>query len=93
MKSTLTLLTLTVLMVFGSRFLPAQTIFLRITKRYLNLPVSHVQNWDSMQFRLSDKSERSFRIRLAYDKPDYGLGCGYDLHFNANYGIIGRVAD
>jgi fructan beta-fructosidase len=75
MKSIVTLLALTVLMVCSSRVLPAQTLSLTITKRYLNLPVSQAQNRGTMQFRLPDKLERSFKIRLASDKPDYWVFC------------------
>ncbi|GAB3327106.1 glycoside hydrolase family 32 protein [Larkinella ripae] len=75
MKSTPLLIALTVSMVFGSRFLPAQTLSLTITKRYLNLPVSQAQNRGTMQFRIQNKPERSFKIRLASDKPDYWVFC------------------
>lgn len=75
MKSVVKILILLELMGFGGRSLPAQTRSLTITKRYLNLPVSQTQNRGTMQFRVNDKQERSFKIRLATDKPDYWVFC------------------
>ncbi|GAB3925759.1 2,6-beta-D-fructofuranosidase [Larkinella terrae] len=75
MRSILKHITLTVMLVFGSRLLPAQNLSLTITKRYLNLPVSQTQNRGIMQFRVQGKPERSFKIRLATDKPDYWVFC------------------
>jgi fructan beta-fructosidase len=59
----------------GSSALLAQTRSLTITKRYLNLPVSQAQDRGTMQFRLPNKPERSFKIRLATGKPDYWVFC------------------
>jgi fructan beta-fructosidase len=75
MKSTFSLIALTVLMVFATCSLPAQHLSLKITKRYLNLPVSQAQNRGIMQFKISDTLERSFKIRLAADTPDYWVFC------------------
>jgi fructan beta-fructosidase len=58
-----------------SSALLAQTRSLTITKRYLNLPVSQAQDRGTMQFRLPNKPERSFKIRLATGKPDYWVFC------------------
>lgn len=62
-------------MVFATCSLPAQTLSLKITKRYLNLPVSQAQSRGIMQFKINDKLERSFKIRLAADKPEYWVFC------------------
>ncbi|GAB4016142.1 2,6-beta-D-fructofuranosidase [Spirosoma koreense] len=75
MKSIPVLLTLTALMIGSSRSLPAQNRSLTITKRYLNLPVSQSQSRGTMQFQIQGKPERSFKIRLAADKPDYWVFC------------------
>ena len=45
-------------------------ITIKITKRYLNLPISQSQDRGTMQFDVAGKQERSFRIRLAAD-PEY----------------------
>ena len=64
MKSALKCIALLLLIGFGSRSLQAQNLSININKRYLNLPVSQVQNRGTMQFIVNDKPERSFKIRL-----------------------------
>jgi fructan beta-fructosidase len=71
MKTTLTLVVFIALIRLINEPLQAQSISMKITKRYLNLPVSQAQNRGNMQLRLNNKLERSFKIRLATDKPDY----------------------
>lgn len=51
--------------------LHAQTRSLKITKRYLNLPVAQSQHRGTMALVTPDQTERSFKIRLASGKPDY----------------------
>lgn len=75
MKSVVQMITLLSLLASGIQSLSAQTRSLTITKRYLNLPVSQAQNRGTMQFSFQDKPERSFKIRLATDKPDYWVFC------------------
>ncbi|WP_461141345.1 glycoside hydrolase family 32 protein [Spirosoma pomorum] len=53
----------------------AQARTLKITKHYLNLPVAQGQERHTMQFSLSGKPERSFKIRLTAGKPDYWVFC------------------
>lgn len=53
----------------------AQEVTLKITKRYLNLPVSHQVDRAEMTFRADGKQERAFQIRLAPDTPDYWVFC------------------
>jgi fructan beta-fructosidase len=77
MKLIFTFITLTILM-FGHDFVQAQNLSLKITKRYLNLPVSHADNRGIMQFQTGGKQERSFKIRLASGKPDYWVFCDMD---------------
>ncbi|WP_420153397.1 DUF4980 domain-containing protein [Siphonobacter sp.] len=51
--------------------LHAQTRSLKITKRYLNLPVAQSQHRGTMALVTPDHTEQSFKIRLASGKPDY----------------------
>ena len=53
----------------------AADITIKITKKYLNLPVSQRQNRGVMQFNIAGKQERSFKIRLATSEPDYWVFC------------------
>ena len=53
----------------------AEEIKLKITKRYLNIPVSHKEERANMSFLIKEKNEREFVIRLASDKPDYWVFC------------------
>jgi fructan beta-fructosidase len=53
----------------------AADIDIKITKRYLNLPVSQAQNRGTMQFNIGGKQERSFKIRLAGNEPQYWVFC------------------
>ncbi|CAG5002073.1 Levanase [Dyadobacter sp. CECT 9275] len=52
----------------------AADITIKITNRYLNLPVSQKQNRGTMQFEVGGKQERAFKIRLAAD-PEYWVFC------------------
>ncbi|OOQ56743.1 2,6-beta-D-fructofuranosidase [Mucilaginibacter pedocola] len=49
----------------------AADINIKITKRYLNLPVAQAQARGNMQFKIGGKQERYFKIRLATGEPDY----------------------
>jgi len=53
----------------------AADISLKITKKYLNLPVSHKVERAKMQFDINGKQERSFVIRLAAGEADYWVFC------------------
>lgn len=53
----------------------ADDITLKITKRYLNLPVSHQVDRKKMAFTIDGKQEREFVIRLASGTPDYWVFC------------------
>lgn len=48
---------------------------LKVTKKYLNLPVSHKVDRSQMSFEVDGAQERSFVIRLAADEPDYWVFC------------------
>ncbi|MCF0074094.1 2,6-beta-D-fructofuranosidase [Dyadobacter sp. CY261] len=74
MKSKFTSPTLAMLLL-GSHLLLAQTHPIKITKRYLNLPVSQNDSRGTMQFKVNGNPERSFKIRLASEKPDYWVFC------------------
>lgn len=73
MKPTFKLLALAMLL--GSHVLFAQDHSIKITKRYLNLPVSQADDRGTMQFKVNGNLERSFKIRLASGKPDYWVFC------------------
>ena len=47
------------------------SIGLKISKRYLNIPVSQESERAMMTLSVNGKLEREFVIRLASDKPDY----------------------
>lgn len=49
----------------------AKEISIKITKQYLNFPISHTIDRAKMQIKQGDDAKRSFVIRLASDKPDY----------------------
>ncbi|QNF34002.1 DUF4980 domain-containing protein [Adhaeribacter swui] len=53
----------------------AAEITLKVTKRYLNLPVSQQAERGTMQFTVNKTTERTFKIRLATDKPEYWVFC------------------
>lgn len=73
-------LVLLFLFVWISGSLQAQNLSITITKRYLNLPVSQAQSRKTLQFTIQGKPERSFKIRLATDKPDYWVFCDMTAH-------------
>ena len=73
MKPTFRFVALALLL--GSHLLSAQDHSIKITKRYLNLPVSQAENRGTMQFKVNGKLERSFKIRLASGNPDYWVFC------------------
>lgn len=62
-----------ILMIAGS--VTAEDITLKITKKYLNIPVSHQQDRQRMSFGVNGKEERNFVIRLAPSTPDYWVFC------------------
>lgn len=53
----------------------AQDLTIKITKKYLNLPVSHQTDRAVMTFDVGGKQERAFNIRLAPNNPDYWVFC------------------
>jgi len=61
-----------ILMVLTS--LQADEVTMKISKRYLNLPVSQQVDRAQMTFTVKDKQERSFEIRLAAN-PEYWVFC------------------
>ena len=52
----------------------AADITIKITNKYLNLPVSQKQDRKIMKFEIGGKQEREFKIRLASD-PEYWVFC------------------
>ncbi len=53
----------------------AEEIMVKISKRYLNLPVSSKVDRAEMTFMVDGKPERKFDIRLAVSDPDYWVFC------------------
>ena len=70
-------LTITLLIVFMtvSSSLQAADIAIKITKKYLNLPVSSKVERAEMTFTIDGSIERRFDIRLAATEPDYWVFC------------------
>lgn len=66
---------LTCMALFSTIHLNAEDISMKITKRYINLPVSHQIDRSIMTFEVDGKKERSFDIRLAPDQTDYWVFC------------------
>ena len=74
MRSTCkTLLIVCLLLSFGFTAL-AGDISIKITKQYLNLPVSHSVDRKKMSFEVNGKTERDFVIRLS-NEPEYWVFC------------------
>ncbi|MDR2036514.1 MAG: glycoside hydrolase family 32 protein [Bacteroidales bacterium] len=59
--------------------LNAKEITLKITKQYLNFPVSHKEKRARMHFNIKNVSERTFDIRLAEKDPDYWVFCDVSI--------------
>lgn len=76
----ITKIALTLLFGTCSTAIQADEITLKITQRYLNLPVSHQTDRKKMSFTIDGKEERSFVIRLAPGKPDYWVFCDMDAY-------------
>ena len=55
--------------------LSADDISIKITKKYLNLPVSSKAGRAEMTFIIDGDTERRFDIRLASSEPDYWVFC------------------
>lgn len=53
----------------------AKEVTMKITKRYLNIPVSMQEDRASMSFTVDGTPERKFNIRLAPSSPDYWVFC------------------
>jgi len=64
------LILVTVLVFSGIISANAADITIKITSKYLNLPVSQKEDRKVMRFEMDGKEERAFKIRLA-DEPEY----------------------
>ncbi|MDR2919530.1 MAG: DUF4980 domain-containing protein [Tannerella sp.] len=53
----------------------AEEVSIKITKKYLNLPVAHQIQRSVMTFKVDGKQERMFNIRLASGLADYWVFC------------------
>ncbi len=63
------------LLVVSCFTLQAEEIKMKITKQYLNLPVSHQVERALMTLQADGKKDYSFQIRLASANPDYWVFC------------------
>lgn len=59
----------------GRMSLLAGDITIKVTKKYLNIPVSHQDKRAKMRFETGGDTEREFQIRLATGAPDYWVFC------------------
>jgi len=66
---------LTLSLLLSSSLAFAGDISIKITKKYLNFPISHKQDRAKMTFEVNGIEDRSFVIRLALDEPDYWVFC------------------
>ena len=55
--------------------LRAEDVSIKITKKYLNFPISSKVDRAKMTFKIDGRTERSFDIRLAASEPDYWVFC------------------
>lgn len=69
------LLLLTSFLLTCTSFMNAQSVTMKVTKKYLNLPVSHQVDRAVMTFGVDGKQERAFNIRLASGTPEYWVFC------------------
>ncbi len=72
MKQNLFLLVCTLCMTAS---VSAKDISIKITKKYLNIPISHQVDRKVMTFTVDGKKERSFDIRLSPGLADYWVFC------------------
>ncbi|MEG1587335.1 MAG: family 78 glycoside hydrolase catalytic domain, partial [Bacteroidales bacterium] len=54
---------------------PANEVAFKITKKYLNIPVSHARDRAKMSFSVDGEQERAFTVRMAQDEIDYWVFC------------------
>ncbi|MFD2146722.1 DUF4980 domain-containing protein [Mucilaginibacter antarcticus] len=59
------------LLTFSAVNIQAADLPIKITKKYLNFPISQSQKRAVMQFTVGGKKERTFNIRLANGEPEY----------------------
>lgn len=71
----------------GASTVKADSLTLKITKKYLNFPVSHQIDRKAMSIKVDGKTERMFDIRLATGKPDYWVFCDMSEFQNKNVTI------
>ncbi|RZM23183.1 MAG: 2,6-beta-D-fructofuranosidase [Pedobacter sp.] len=71
MKSTIKIMLTATLMLCWTISSVAADITIKITKRYLNFPISQKTDRKEMKFSVGGKEERAFKIRLAGDAPEY----------------------
>ena len=72
MKTLNSRITLTLFILVSSHLLAmAGDVSFKVTKKYLNFPVSHAENRAKMTFEVNGKPDLSVVIRLAPDKAEY----------------------
>ena len=68
-------------------FTNAQSISMKVTQNYLNIPVSHTVSRQIMTIEVEGKKERTFEIRLAEENPDYWVFCDISMFKNKTLNI------
>ncbi|KAF5073426.1 Levanase [anaerobic digester metagenome] len=68
-------------------FTNAQSISMKVTQNYLNIPVSHTVSRQIMTIEVDGKKERTFEIRLAEENPDYWVFCDISMFKNKTLNI------
>lgn len=71
MNSLIMKTTLISILLFVGLSLSAEEIEIKITKKYLNFPISHTQDRAKMTFHVNGQPDLSVVLRLAPDEPDY----------------------
>ncbi len=77
----------------------AAEVSMKITKKYLNLPIAHSVDRARMTFSVDGKEERSFVVRIAPDAPEYWVfadvspykGKTIKISYAGNPGGLGNI--
>ncbi|MFA6701525.1 MAG: DUF4980 domain-containing protein [Dysgonamonadaceae bacterium] len=65
----------------------AQSISIKATKKYLNIPISNEANREVMTIEVNGTKERVFDVRLASENPDYWVFCDISAFKNKTLNI------
>lgn len=87
-KTNRCILSVAALLIIGVAGVRADSLTIRITKRYLNLPVSNKADRAAMSIKVDGKTERTFDIRIASGDPDYWVFCDMSGYLDKKVTII-----